>query len=175
MQRWTIDIGQRVTVDFLIPPVDATEKGGTVRHIEPDFAAIVTPALELAFQDRVWVPLADYIHTGAMVSREIPVCGPGAFTVLKALAFGNRAENKDAYDLFYVWTALGVEVVANSLESLQPDTHVDTALEIIERDFTGHDGPGPVAAARFYTGDLDDETQADVAGLANQLLRLMVR
>ena len=45
MQRWIIDTGQRVTVDFLIPPVNGTDKGGTVRHIESDFAAIVTPAL----------------------------------------------------------------------------------------------------------------------------------
>ena len=109
------------------------------------------------------------------MSRDIPVCGPGAFTVLKSLAFGNRAANKDAYDLFYVWTGVGIDGVFGSLESLRPDAYVDTALGIIERDFTRHDGPGPVAAATFLTGALDDDTQADVAGLANQLLRSMGR
>ena len=35
-------------------------------------------------------------------TREIWVCGAGAFIVLKALAFDLRGENKDAHDLFYV-------------------------------------------------------------------------
>ena len=30
------------------------------------------------------------------------MCGPGAFVVLKALAFRDRGEPKDAYDLVYV-------------------------------------------------------------------------
>ena len=35
-------------------------------------------------------------------TREVWVCGPGAYVVLKALAFRLRGENKDAYDLHYL-------------------------------------------------------------------------
>ena len=90
---------QPVTVDFLIPPNDKMNDRGAIHHIESDLAAIVTPGLELAFQDRYWKELSGPHSSGASASRSIPVCGPGAFTVLKALAFGNRTENKDAYDL----------------------------------------------------------------------------
>ena len=33
----------KVTVDFLIPQSLETDKGGVLRHIESDFAAVITP------------------------------------------------------------------------------------------------------------------------------------
>jgi predicted nucleotidyltransferase len=48
---------------------------------------------------------------GERASREIWVCGPGAFVVLKALAFRTRGENKDAYDLYYVIRNYDCQVV----------------------------------------------------------------
>ncbi len=101
-QRWTTGPDLFVTVEFLIPPSNERDKGGAVRNIESDFAAIVTPELELAFEDQRSIELPGHLPSGAATTSKIPVCGPGTFTVLKALAFGNRTENKDAYDLFYV-------------------------------------------------------------------------
>ena len=103
-QRWEISpsAGLKVTVDFLIPPSLDTDKGGDLRHIEKDFAAVITPGLRLAFQDKKKVPLKGITLMGEKAEREIWVCGPGAFIVLKALAFHQRGENKDAYDLYYV-------------------------------------------------------------------------
>ena len=103
-------------------------EGGALLHIEPDLAAIVTPGLELAFKDRRWKELSGQLPSSAWTTRSIPVCGPGAFTVLKALAFGNRAENKDAYDLFYVWSGVGVPEVAETLAPLQPSTNIDSLV-----------------------------------------------
>ena len=91
------------------------------------------------------------------------------------LAFGNRAENKDAYDLFYLWNGIGVADVGRALSSLQPDTNVDKALCILERDFVSHDAPGPVGAAHFINRAPDDEIQADVSGQAQALLQFMGR
>ena len=175
LQTWTTGTAHPVTVDFLIPPIEETDQGGDLRHLESDLAAIVTPGLELAFRDRRRVELAGRIPSGAWVTREIPVCGPGAFTVLKALAFGRRAENKDAYDLFYVWSGVGVPGVAESLAPLRPDSYIDAALSVIERDFRRHDGIGPVGTARFLTRELDENIQADVVGHAQALLRFMGR
>ena len=173
-QTWTTPGPYPVKVDFLIPPADGTAEGGRVFHIEPDLAAFVTPGLELAFEDRRLRELAGRIPSGAWASRSIPVCGPGAFTVLKALAFGNRTENKDAYDLFYVWRGVGLDDVVASLTSLAPSPYIDDALSVIQRDFYNHDGPGPVATARFL-GGLDDNVQADVVGYADELLRSLGR
>ena len=175
LQTWTAGVPHPVTVDFLIPPTKETDEGSARLHIESDLAAIVTPGLELAFKDRRWKELSGRLPSGAWATRTIPVCGPGAFTVLKALAFGNRAENKDAYDLFYVWSGVGVPDVAESLVPLQPNTYIDNALSVIERDFCSHDGLGPIATAQFITQGLDDNVQADVIGHAQELLRSMGR
>lgn len=75
--------------------------------------------------DRAWtarVRTTCLYISGARASRTIPVCGPGAFTVLKALAFGDRTENKDAYDLFYVWRGVGVEPAGGRRRLRRPAT-----------------------------------------------------
>ena len=175
LQTWVLPGPPTVKVDFLMPPTTDTADGQLLLHIESDLAAIITPGLDLAFKDKRWTELSCRVPSGAFATRSIPVCGPGAFTVLKALAFGNRTENKDAYDLFYVWRGVGVSDVAECLASLRPSSFVDEALSIIERDFCRHDGLGPVGTARFVTQDLDDEIQADVVGYAHALLRSMGR
>lgn len=178
-QSWTTGGAHPVGVDFLIPPTDERGKGGTLLHIESDLAAIVTPGLELAFEDRYRKELSGTIPSGARATRNIPVCGPGAFTVLKVLAFGNRTANKDAYDLFYVWRGVGVPKVAERLTALLPNTYIDDALSVIETDFCNHDDLGPIGTAQFITGgrddDVQDDIQADVVGLARGLLRAMER
>ncbi|MCY4519770.1 MAG: nucleotidyl transferase AbiEii/AbiGii toxin family protein [Caldilineaceae bacterium] len=175
LQSWTTGGVHPVKVDFLIPPIDETGEGGTLFHIESDLAAIVTPGLELAFKDRSWKELSGTTPSGARATRNIPVCSPGAFTVLKALAFHNRTENKDAYDLFYVWSGVGIPKVAECLAVLLPNPYIDEALSVIETDFCNHDGPGPIGTAQFITRGRDDDVQADVVGLARELLHVMER
>ncbi len=87
-----------MTVDFLIQPSLAGDKGGKLRDIEPDFAAIIAPGLRCAFQDRQRVTLEGRTLFNEKATREIWVCGAGAYVVLKALAFDSRGENKDAYE-----------------------------------------------------------------------------
>ena len=173
LQTWVLPGPPTVKVDFLIPPTADTTDGQLLFHIESDLAAIITPGLDLAFKDQRQTELSGRVPSGAFATRRVPVCGPGAFTVLKALAFGNRTENKDAYDLFYVWRGVGVSDVAKCLASLKTSPFVDEALSIIERDFCRHDGLGPVGTAQFMAKDLDDEIQADVVGYAHELLRSM--
>ena len=174
-QSWITGGAHPVAVDFLIPPTDETGEGGTLLHIESDLAALITPGLDLAFEDRCLKELSGTTLSGARATRNTPVCGPGAFTVLKTLAFDNRTENKDAYDLFYVWSGVGIPKVVEHLAVLLPNTNIDNALSIIGTDFCNHDRPGPIGTARFITGGLDDDVQADVVGLARELLRAMER
>jgi hypothetical protein len=174
-QRWKIEASghPKVTVDFVIPPSLDEDKGGKIRHIEKDFAAVITPGLLLAFQDRRRISLAGSTILGEKASREIWVCGPGAFVVLKALAFGTRGENKDAYDLYYVIRNYGSSV-DDLLEHLNPILHeqeTQEALQILRRDFSEPDRVGPRRVAEFMYRSPNDEMQADVAGFVRELLR----
>ena len=171
-QRWKIGLGEKITVDFLIPPSLPGDQGGGLRDIEPDFAAFIAPGLELAFQNRKSVNLTGKTIFGEQAMRAIWTCGPGAYVVLKALAFGDRGENKDAYDLFYVVRNYGTSVddVAAPLRSLLHDPSAVKAMQVLERDFSEHNGIGPRRVAEFLTKRPDDEVQADVVGFVRQLL-----
>ena len=172
-QRWRSTAYQTVTIDFLISPSEEGERGGTLIDIEPDFAAVVTPGLHLAFQDRREVRLSGKTPLGEDTARNIWVCGPASLTVLKALAFRDRGTNKDAYDLAYVWRALGVDEIAEFLAPLLGDPVVEDAISIIREDFTDHNSVGPRRAAAFQPSLPADEIQADVVGFSTRLLSLI--
>lgn len=172
-QRWTTDVAERITVDFLIPSSRPDDRPGTLRNIESDFAAVITPGLHLAFEDRESVQLAGRTIAGEAVARRIWICGPAAYVALKALAFKLRGENKDAYDLLYVLQnySSGLEAVAARLQPLLEDPAMEEALSVLEADFLEHDGLGPRRVAEFLTDGPEDTIQADVVGWVSELIR----
>jgi len=174
-QRWSIAANDgTVAVDFLIPPSRETDQGGRLRDIERDFAAIISPGLELAFQDRQRILIDGKTIFGENATRSVWVCGPGAFIVLKALAFRGRGENKDAYDLYYLVRNYGegVKDVAAALRPLLEYAEARQAIEVLRGDFLDNDGTGPRRVADFLLGRPDEEVQADVVGFIKRLLDL---
>ena len=171
-QRWRVTGFGSVTVDFLIPPSLADDHGGMLRDIERDFAAVIVPGLTLAFQDRRRVRLEGTTIFGEKAVRDVWVCGPGAFVVLKALAFLGRGGNKDAYDLYYVVRNFGAGAgdVAACLTPLLGDDEAQRAIQVLRTDFLDHEGVGPRRVAEFMLGTTDDEIQSDVVGFVKALL-----
>lgn len=172
-QSWIHENG--LTVDFLIPPANEDSKPGGLQDLEHDFAAVITPGLELAFLDYETIELDDNLPTGDQVTRSIWVCGPGAFLVLKALAFRNRAEPKDAYDLHYMltqWTG-GVEDIVQRVCNLARNPLVETAVEYLKEDFSSIDSIGPGSIDRFLAGETfrNDELRADSSGIVLEFCR----
>jgi len=173
-QRWKIEPSHqaKITVDFLMPPSNPEDEGGQIRNIEEDFAAIITPGLHLAFEDRDRIPLVDTTIYGENATREVWVCGPGAYVVLKALALRQRGKRKDAYDLYYVIRhyGQGIEDVYERLAPLLDDPNAREALNILRSDFCEPTQIGPKRVARFLYGEENDELQADAAGLVRELV-----
>lgn len=171
-QRWKLEKSVNVTVDFLIPQTSQDEIGGTIKHFEKNFGAVITPGLELAFQDRIKLSINGQTPFGEEAKRDIWVCGPGAYIILKALAFDSRGESKDAYDLFYVVRNFGsgYEEIIQHLLPLIENEHGGKAIEILKRDFSNPGSVGSVRVARFKFGQPDGETQVEVAGFVNQVL-----
>lgn len=174
-QRWRIESEDRyVTIDFLIPATLESDKGGRLRNLEEGFAAIITPGLELAFDDKRLVTLEGETLHHEQARREVWVCEAGAFTVLKALAFEGRGENKDAYDLVYLLQnyGSGIDDVFQRLQPLLKDLSAKRALEVLERDFAGVDTIGAVRVAEFLGNPQDETVRADAAGAVRSLLKL---
>jgi hypothetical protein len=174
LQRWKItpSAGLKVTLDFLIPPSLAADKGGDLRHIQKDLAAVITPGLRLAFRDKQKVSLKGVTLLGEKANRDIWVCGPGAFVVLKAVAFDQRGENKDAYDLYFVIRNYGrsIDDVCRCISPLLEEVETKKALEILNRDFSQPDGVGPSRVSHFQYRESNADLQADVAGFVKELL-----
>jgi hypothetical protein len=174
-QRWAIAGPSTVTVDFLIQPSRPGDRGGRLRDIEPDFAAIIAPGLRCAFLDRQRVTLTGRTLFDERATRDVWVCGAGAYVVLKALAFDGRGENKDAYDLYYLVRNFGggVQDVGARLRPLLDDPDAQQALDILRRDFLAPHVVGPRRVAAFLTGGPHDDLQADVVGFVAQLLAVL--
>ncbi len=169
--RWRSSEG--ITVDFLIPPTSDEDRGGRLRNLKTGFAAIITPGLDLAFIDFELVLLREVLPGAkGQAERRIKVCGPGAFAVLKALAFGNRGKPKDAYDLFYVLLNhdKSVSSIAERIRSFGDHPQVVKAIDVLNRDFQTSDLIGPTSVTRFLGRDEDHNLRADVAGVVRDLL-----
>ncbi len=174
IQRWTME-NLNVTIDFLIPPVEDEQRGGAIKHLESDFGAIVAPGLPLAFDERELVDLDGATLAGDRATRSVPVCGPAAYVVLKALAFRRRGTRKDAYDPGYVlanWDP-GIRDVAERMAghaATDPDT-VAEALAYLRDDYDTIDHVGPRSVARFLDSGDEDAVAADARGRVDDLLR----
>jgi hypothetical protein len=172
--RWRVDsaAGVSVAVDFLIVPVAGGPTAGKPFPLEADFAATVTPGLDLAFRDRVGVVLEGHTVNGEWARRTVWVSGPGAFVVLKALAFRNRGENKDAYDLYYVIRHFGESVadVAAHLRPLLDHADARRAVAYLREDFERVDAVGPRRVAAFVEQADDDAIRADARAFVLDLL-----
>jgi hypothetical protein len=176
-QRWKMG-DLNVTIDFLLPPIPGAAQAGRIQHLSGDFSALITPGLELAFDERHEIVMNGYTLMGEAVRRTIPVCGPATFIVLKSLAFANRGEPKDAYDLIYVlrrWPQGSSEIADRLLThaAAHPDI-VHDALGKLANDFRTTDNHGPRRAASFETADSDDNdaAAADAHGYVDDLLRI---
>ncbi len=164
-------------IDFLISPSGEEEKGGEIKNLEEDFSAIITPGLNLAFEDCEKIQIEGEIPEGGITKRKLNVCGPAAFVILKSLAFEIRNENKDAYDLFYVLRNFekGMDEIAARFDEFDDQQEVRHALEILERDFTEEDNIGPVSVANFIESRPQEEIRADVVAFIGDFLSKISR
>jgi hypothetical protein len=175
-QRWKLG-SLSVTVDFLLPPIPGAEDGGRLQPLERDLSALITPGLQLAQDERQEVLVDGYTLKGERVKRAIPVCGPATFLVLKSLAFHDRGEPKDAFDLVYVlrrWPGGIPDIVERIGAHIGTDPAiVGDAFTKLASNFESPESHGSLRAAEFDGepgGDLDAGA-ADAHGYVDDLMR----
>jgi hypothetical protein len=175
-QRWRWR-GLKVTVDFLMAPVDptaATGKSPRLQNLEGDLAALIVKPLHLAFDERIPHELDGLNLLGDRLRRTVNFAGPAAFVAMKAFAYHLRGEAKDAYDLVFVirnWPGGTSDIAARLAAHAQVWTEiVDEALAYLGEDFESLDSAGPRDFSRFLGGNLDDDRIADAHGAVADLL-----
>lgn len=191
--RWKRQVSghEHVMIEFLR---DAGEElpGGKVTTVDgEDISALAIKHVGIVHEWFAQRDITAELLDGAGVATEtVRFADVTAFIVLKALAFDDRHENKDAADLVHVMRYAGTieDVVREFVKRRGEGRHVeaiDSALSALRRRFCsaegteGHLRDGPVACARFMHGhdvDLEERRmleQRNVSGLVTEFLRLV--
>jgi hypothetical protein len=187
---WRKPIGEGVTIVVDLLCDAPLEEGGQVAELpgERRLSALKIPGAHLVAEEFVAVELtAELLDERGTATETVRVAGIVPFVVLKALAYEDRFEEKDAYDLVYCLMHYGSgpgDVAAAFRERLArgpADPLIERAIDILRRRFAGdeqtpgHRKDGPTSYARFLADpgrtDLDARRRLDAAAVVEQFLQ----
>jgi hypothetical protein len=149
--------------------------GGKVQPLPTDgtISALNIPHSSIVFdQHQVTEIQAELLGDNGVATEKVKHANLLSFTCLKALAFDQRNERKDAHDLVYCIEHVpqGLDAAAEAFRKEFERKHGDVvraSLAILRNRFAsdgkteGHRKDGPVSVAKFELGEGDDEGQRD--------------
>jgi hypothetical protein len=172
--RWQtkVETGATMILEFL---ADAPEvAGGRVQPLPTggNISALNIPHSSIVFDLHGETDVtAELLGNGGKATETIQYADLVSFTCLKAFAFDQRAEGKDAHDLLYCLEHAtgGIDAVITEFEAALKTKHravITSALDILSRRFCddqlgdGYRKDGPVAVSRFEPGGDDNDEAA---------------
>lgn len=187
--RWQTRVGKNTIVILELLADDPEKSGGKVVELptEGNVSAMNIPKSSIVFDHhKVREIKAELLGDNGVATAELRYADLVAFTCLKALAFNDRIERKDAHDLVYCLQhyEAGFDAIVAEFKEAQKGKHADTVAEAIvilgrhfadDADTEGHLKPGPVAVAKFELGETDESRedrvlrQRNVADLIGRL------
>lgn len=166
--RWNRDVdGVTVTVEFLCE-TERVEPGKIFKPKEgtgSGLGAFNVRGAQLVTRDFTEVPIeAERRADGGRSRVDVRVAGILSYTVLKVLAFQDRHENKDSYDLVYCLLNFddGPEDAGRAAgrSAIRGEGQVADALQLLAERFGSVDHDGPVAYSAFLDeGDADQSAR----------------
>ena len=191
--RWQIRSDSGATMILELLADDPEILGGRVQALPTDgnISALNIPHSSMVFDHHESKEVtAELLGENGVATETIKYADLVSFTCLKALAFGQRNERKDAHDLVYcIEHATGglVEVV-EIFRMAREEKHsavIDESLSILKNRFAdddeteGYRKDGPVSVAKFELGEGNDQQlresralrQRSVSNLIDQLLK----
>lgn len=172
--RWTRDRDgeEPATIEFLCPTSEG--QAGKIIPLKESgqkrISALGIPGAHLVFDDYIEKDLiAELLDGCGKASVKVRIAGIVSYIVLKALAYEDRAEHKDAYDLIFVLLnhsdgprgvgrLFAAKMATNAKEPLYQRT-----LEILQDRFlddeqiVGSDKDGPTSYGLFIAPDSPEE------------------
>ncbi len=191
--RWCRQISENryVVVDFLRDAEDEMPGGGVFTIDGEKISALAVPYAGIVhdcYEERDIT--AELLDGAGTVTERVRYADRVGFIVLKAIAFDQRHENKDAGDLIHVLRYAGeleetAEQFRKRLAETKHDKAIEAALAALQVRFCGnneveaHLRDGPVAYARFMHGLLPAQEEARVlaqrtaGGLVMEFLQMI--
>lgn len=184
--RWKKNVdGVTVTVEFLCE-TDRVEPGRIYKPKEEGtgsgLGAFNVRGAQLVTRDYVKRTIeAERLDRGGVSRVVVRVANILAYTVLKILAFQDRHENKDSYDLIYCLLNFGEgpEDAGRhaAARAIRGDAQVEESLQLLAERFDSaeHDGPHAYGAFLLEEGDEDAvaRLRQEAVAVVRQFLRAM--
>lgn len=133
-QAWLVDLtpGVSAVVEFLVPPRSEADRPGRLAHLDQGLAAIVVPGLELVAGDRMRVTIEGLTLFDEPAERDVWVCGPGAFVILRLWPGGCAANPRTS-------TTSGTSSAATESETTHRWRRMWPPASVRSSRPTGHD------------------------------------
>jgi hypothetical protein len=155
---------------------DPSLRGGLVQAIptEGRISALNIPHSSIVFEHYGTAEVtAELLGEDGYATETIRHADIVSFSCLKAKAYDDRQERKDAHDLIYCLEHVpqSSEVVAGMFRNALRGKHADVishSLELLRSRFAtdenaeGYTKDGPVAVAKFELGEYDDSREARI-------------
>lgn len=174
--RWQVrtESGAVLILELLSDSPDI--RGGKVQVLptEGTISALNIPHSSIVFDMHQVIEVkAELLGENGIATEKVRHANLVSFTCLKALAYEDRNERKDAHDLIYCLEHVpgGVDSAAAMFREVLRGKHgavIRRALDILkarfahEEDTDGYRKAGPVAVAKFEHGDSEDLREARV-------------
>lgn len=187
---WRKPVGGGITVVVDLLCDAGLDEGGQTAELpgERRLSALKIPGGHLVVEDHVVVELtATLLDERGVATETVRVCNIVPFVVLKVLAYEDRFEEKDAYDLVYCLMHYGQgpkDVAAQFVDRLArwpEEPLLPRAVEILRTRFAsdertpGARKDGPTSYARFLADpgrrERDARHRQDAADVVEQFLR----
>ena len=154
---------------------DPNVAGGRVQPLPTDgtISALNIPHSSIVFDlHEVTEIQAELLGGNGMATVQVKHANVVSFTCLKAVAFDQRFERKDAHDLIYCIEHApdGLDAVSEAFRQARDSEHrdvIELTLDVLRTRFAaddrieGHRKDGPVAVAKFELGESDEPEQRD--------------
>lgn len=193
--RWKTKTEAEVTVILELISESEELGGGKVQALptEKTISALNVPHASMVFdQHEIKEIQAELLNRNGVATEKIRFANLVSFTCLKAFAFEQRNERKDAHDLMYCLEHApgGITAAKDQFRKELDGNHAETirsALDILRKRFSsdgkieGYQKDGPVAVAKFERGESNEEAtkesrilrQREVSYVIEQLLEIL--
>jgi hypothetical protein len=137
-----------IRVDFLAPEYGGTERQHRHQKVQ-ELLARKARGSDLVFTHFIEFDLVGRLPNQAENRERIKIANPAACLVMKAIVFGERSAEKDAYDLYMLCDTLGVQTMVEQLVPLKENRLLQEALAVLREKFSSPNTLGPTSIAEF--------------------------
>jgi len=165
---------QTVQIDFLAPEYGGSSKNKRHQRIQ-EFLARKGRGIDLVFENCVEREIEARMPNGAMNKIKIKVANLCSIIATKGYAFYERASEKDAYDIYWLFKnhPKGDKGITKELSKLKNNKLVSGSLRFIKERFKNLDSLGPIAVCNFLELIDDEEKEILIRDAFETINRIM--